>query len=99
MIHLKRIPGKSLPIDLLYTEDEGVLCDTPGFDTTGTIEFLFRIGHVERFSELLGKPLCDPQCETVVCYQKCRKTPFFRYGDIRRIGVSRYAYTAARGIL
>jgi len=32
-------------------------------------------------------------------YQKCRKTPFFRYGDIRRIGVSRYAYTAARGIL
>lgn len=68
MIHLERIPGKSLPLDLLYTEDEGVLCDTPGFDTTGTIEFLFRIADVEGFSELLGKPLCDPQCETVVCY-------------------------------
>ena len=32
-------------------------------------------------------------------YQKRRKTPFFRYGDIRRIGVSRYVYTAACGIL
>lgn len=98
-IHLERIPGESLPIDRLYTEDEGVLIETPGLDVTGTIEFLFRIDGVEGFSELLGKPLCDPENESVICYQKCRKTPFFRYGDIRRIGVSRYAYTAARCIL
>lgn len=68
IIHLERIPGESLPIDRLYTEDEGVLIDTPGLDVTGTIEFLFRIDGVEGFSELLGKPLCDPENESVICY-------------------------------
>lgn len=67
-IHLERIPGESLPIDRLYTEDEGVLIETPGLDVTGTIEFLFRIDGVEGFSELLGKPLCDPENESVICY-------------------------------
>lgn len=67
-IHLERIPGESLPIDRLYTEDEGVLIETHGLDVTGTIEFLFRIDGVEGFSELLGKPLCDPENESVICY-------------------------------
>ena len=67
-IHLERIPGESLPIDRLYTEDEGVLIETPGLDVTGTIEFLFRIDGIEGFSELLGKPLCDPENESVICY-------------------------------